>query len=83
MNSLAHTRDKIAMTKKHIHSMRDIIDVLGCCFWEQECLLLFDLLTGNELNFLKNFIDNQNETFTSQTGWENELEKYISLKEKK
>ncbi len=83
ISSLRHTCDKIAMIKKHISSIRDTVEVLGSCFWEQECLLLFDLFAKNELALLKNFIDNQNENYASQTGWENELKRYLSSKEKK
>ncbi len=52
MQECRFTSDKIAMIKSSVHSLRDLIDVLDTCIWDDEYVEVFKLLSQVELDIL-------------------------------
>ena len=52
MRSCRYTADKLAMLKRHVHSLRDYIEVIPECFEESEFGQAFALLSDAELSVL-------------------------------
>ena len=80
--------DKIAMIKRHIHSINDLVEVLNTCFWEEDSIEVFKLLSEPELALLFRHIDERKENYSDslelEYPWEGFFMKYIeSLEEKK
>lgn len=80
INSCRYITDKIFIFKQQIHSLRDCIEILNTCFWDNECIELYNALDKTELAvLLKYIIEKKNESpdWCSETGWEKQLIKYI------
>lgn len=79
ISSCRYVADKIALVKQNVHSLRDYFDILNICFWDEECLVLFDSLSHEELRHLRLALKQKQKKFpewTSETGWENYLMDY-------
>lgn len=80
ISSCRYVTDKIAMFKREVHSLRDCIEVLNICFWDDECIELFNVLDKTKLALLLNFIyqkQHESPDWRSESGWEKQLIKYI------
>lgn len=66
--------DKIALVKENVHSLRDMVEVLNVCFWEEEIIQLFKTFTDTEIIMLNQFVKGKLENWQSDTGWEKQLE---------
>lgn len=83
IRSCRYTSDKIAMFKQQVHSLSDCIEVLNCCFWDDESFSLYDALDKTELAVLINFISEKKKEMSdwcSESGWEKQLVKFIQEK---
>ncbi len=56
MAECRYTSDKLAMVKQYVHSLRDLMEVLNICFFENEYSLVFDLLSREELLALLGYL---------------------------
>ncbi|WP_411167793.1 DUF6179 domain-containing protein [Clostridium sp. MB05] len=70
--------DKIAIVKEEVHSLSDLVEVLGLCFWDDEALELFKTLSREEIYLLKNYLDSKSEGYISNSEWEIKFRDYIS-----
>lgn len=70
--------EKAALAKASVHSLRDMVEVLDACFWEQEGAALFALLGRAELALLYRFVQNRPMEKRSPSGWERALKAFIS-----
>lgn len=66
--------DKIVLVKENVHSLRDMVEVLNVCFWEEEIIQLFNTFTDIEIDMLNQFVKGKSENWQSDTGWEKQLE---------
>lgn len=64
------------MVKQKVHSISDMIEVLNVCFWDNECIQLFSILSKTELSLLFAFIQRQPSEWESATKWEKKLLNY-------
>ncbi|SFR76801.1 DUF6179 domain-containing protein [Anaeromicropila populeti] len=51
------TSDKTEMVKRYIHSLSDLKEILGECFWGEEFKEVLSLLSKEEISFLKKEIE--------------------------
>jgi len=70
MNDCRFVSDKISLVRREIHSLRDMVEVLNICFWEDERIALFDHLNIMEISLLVEFISTKGQEKQSETGWE-------------
>ncbi len=70
--------EKAALAKASVRSLRDMVEVLDVCFWEQESAALFALLGRAELALLYRFVQNRPTEKRSPSGWERALKVFIS-----
>lgn len=70
--------EKAALAKASVRSLRDMVEVLDACFWEQEGAALFALLGRAELVLLYRFVQNRPTEKRSPSGWERALKAFIS-----
>jgi hypothetical protein len=77
INDCRFISDKIAIVKEEIHSLRDLVEVLGVCFWEDEALELFKTLSEEEIYIIKGYLDNRNGAYDSDSEWEIKFRDYI------
>lgn len=59
LKNCRYISDKIAMIKKSIHSIRDLMDVLDTCIWENEYVEVFSLLNDIEKEYVYEQIENE------------------------
>lgn len=76
ISSCRFVSDKIAIVKREIHSLRDLIEVLNIGFWDDDCPALFDTLENSELALLLRFLYNRQPEWHSDSGWELQLLNY-------
>ena len=79
LTSCRHVSDKIALVRRHVFSLRDLSEVLGVCFWDEELNALFDALSPEELAQLRRFAARRRAAFPdwrSETGWEENIKEY-------
>lgn len=80
LHSCRFVSDKILIVKQQIHSLRDLAEVLNICFWDDECIALFDSLDSTEIALLLHFLyqkRNMCSSWQSESGWEMQLLNYI------
>lgn len=80
INSCRYLSDKIAIFKQEIHSLGDCIEVLNVCFWDDECIELFNVLDKEVLDILLDFLGQKYvelPDWHSESGWEQQLIKYV------
>jgi hypothetical protein len=77
INDCRFISDKIAIVKEEIHSLSDLVEVLGVCFWEDEALELFKTLSQEEIYIIKHYLDNKCEAYNSDSEWEIKFMDYI------
>jgi hypothetical protein len=80
ISTCRYVSDKIILVKQNVHSLRDYFEILNICFWDEECIALFDSLSDEELRQLRLAIkqkQSKSPEWTSETGWENYLIDYI------
>ncbi len=71
--------EKISLVKGKIHSLQDLVEVLGACFWEEESLALFRTLADTEIALLCDHIRDKRAfqpNWASDTRWEDRLLSY-------
>ncbi len=73
MQDCRYTTDKIAMVKRHIHSLGDLAEVLDICFFGDELTEVFQLLNKSEITALFNYLDNEDEK-----DWQKALKEYAA-----
>lgn len=81
IEELAKCRDadaKAALARESVRSLRDLVEVLDVCFWEQEGAALFKLLGRAELALLYRFVQNRPTEKRSPSGWERALKAFIA-----
>lgn len=71
------TSDKIELVEKHINSLGDLVEILNECFWDEELIMLFNSFDAAKLKLLDYYLNRNNNTFNSLTGWENIFLNYI------
>lgn len=72
--------DKIALAKREVHSLRDMVEVLNICFWSDEINALFDELSSTEISLLIEYINTKTQDWHSETGWETLISNYTKQK---
>lgn len=78
ISNCRHITDKITIVKRSIHSLRDLVEVLDICFWEEELTELFNAMEDSELAVLYNFVLNNSDTERSSiNNWESRFIQYI------
>ena len=80
ISSCRYISDKIAIFKQHVHSVRDCVEILNICFWDEEFIELYNALDKTELALLLNFIYQKQDAspdWCSESGWELQLIRYI------
>ncbi|MHC1723599.1 MAG: DUF6179 domain-containing protein [Aminipila sp.] len=70
--------DKISLVKENVHSLRDMIEVLNVCFWDDDLIQLFQTLSSIEIGLLNQFVLGKTTNWESDSGWEKQLEKFIN-----
>ncbi len=83
ISACRYVADKIIIVKQNVHSMRDYFEILNICFWDEECIALFDSLSSEELKHLRLALkqkQSKSPEWTSETGWENYLIDYVKGK---
>jgi len=81
MLSCRFLSDKIAIVKQQIHSLQDLVEVLNLCFWQDECIELFNTLNNIELAILLGFLYGKRAKaphWHSDSQWELQLTDYMS-----
>ncbi len=79
ISSCRYVSDKISLVKQNVRSLRDYIEILNISFWDEECMVLFDSLSKEELKYLRLALKQKQSKFpewTSESGWENYLMDY-------
>lgn len=69
--------DKIAIVKEEIKSVRDLVEILNECFWEDEALELFKTFSVEEIYLLKYYLYKKDEKYMSDSAWEITFKDYI------
>lgn len=77
MKDCRFTSDKIAMVREEVHSIRDLVEVLNECFWEDEALELFKALSKEEIYLIKYYLDSEDEEYISDSEWEIKFKDYL------
>ena len=80
ISSCRYVSDKIAIFKQQVHSLRDCIEILNSCFWNNDCVELYDALNKTEIAVLLNFINQKQDEspdWRSESAWEKQLIKYV------
>lgn len=80
LQSCRFMSDKILIVKQQVHSLRDLAEVLSICFWDDECIDLFDSLDSTEIALLLHFLHQKRKAYSSwqsESGWELQLLSYI------
>jgi hypothetical protein len=83
ISACRYVADKIILVKQNVHSLRDYFEILNICFWDEECIALFDSLSDEELKHLRLALkqkQRKSPEWTSETGWENYLMDYTKGK---
>lgn len=73
-------RERIQRVKNEVRSVRDLMEVLGNCFWGDECPAYFAELDAMETAVLLYACFSKKSLFpdwSSQSGWETELQDYV------
>lgn len=78
INNSGPASDKIKLVKQHIHSLRDMTEILNICFWEEEIMELLQSFSDTELVLLQEYVKNKPALWKSETGWEIQLENLIN-----
>jgi cell fate (sporulation/competence/biofilm development) regulator YlbF (YheA/YmcA/DUF963 family) len=68
--------DKIAMVKEYIHSMRDFVEVVNVCFYEEELYKLFDSLDDITIKTIDEVINFHEDDIKVSIKWKTEFQKY-------
>lgn len=80
INNCRYLSDKLKIFHQEIHSMSDCIEVLNICFWDKECIELFNTMNQTQLDLLIDFVhqkQNESPDWCSESDWEHQLIKYI------
>ena len=79
-----YVSDKIAIVKRAVKNLDDLTEILEECFWENEYLEVFPLLSDYELAMLRNRITEEQEygCVNNAGSWKMELLAYINNKRK-
>lgn len=80
-----YTTDKIAIIRREIHSLNDLMELLEVCFFEEEYHEVFQALSDTELSILKetiqkNMIQESIDGIHSLKTWQEKLISYSRLK---
>ena len=79
ITSCRNLSDKIVLVQRTVFSLRDLGELLGICFWDDEQDALFDVLGDDALAMLRHFVARRRSTYPdwfSETGWEERLDGY-------
>lgn len=79
ITSCRHVSDKIVLVQRTVFSLRDLAEILGICFWDDEQDAMFDMLGDDALVVLRHFAERRRSTYPdwrSETGWEERLDAY-------
>ncbi|MBL4935590.1 hypothetical protein JK636_07435 [Clostridium sp. YIM B02515] len=79
INDCRFISDKIAMVKEEIHSLRDLVEVLSVCFWDDEAFELFKTLSEEEIQIIKHYLDSKDKVYSSDSKWEIKFMDYIRM----
>lgn len=79
INDCRFISDKIAIIKEEVHSLSDLVEVLSVCFWEDEALEVFKILSGEEICIIKHYLDSKGELYSSDSEWEIKFMDYIRI----
>lgn len=82
INSCRFISEKIVLVEQKVHSLRDMVEVLNLCFWEEEIIELFNTFGDTEIMMLNQFVKSKSINWQSDTGWEKHLKKYINSTKK-
>lgn len=74
--------DKIVLVEQKVHSLRDMVEVLNICFWEEEIIELLNTFSDTQIMMLNQFVKSKSINWQSDTGWEKQLKKYINSTKK-
>ena len=84
MADCRYVSDKLAMVKRHIHSLRDLIEVLNICFFDNEYEQVFDLLSGAECLAMTGYLRKRKgdliDDRSQNAAWENAFLDYMKKK---
>ncbi len=82
MRSCRYTTDKLAMLRRHVHSLRDYIEIIPECFKESEFEQAFALLSEAELSLLVQVLrERRGDDLTEidKEGWEAALLRFTQV----
>jgi hypothetical protein len=83
MQECRYTKDKIALVKKSVHSLSDLVEILDACFYGRELEEVFALLSDMELSVLLNTISDLENSYSFYESdykeWQIALKKYKKL----
>lgn len=74
ISSCRYVTDKIALLKQNAKSLRDYVEILNICFWDDERTALIKTLDAAEIELLLLYIRRKRKRhpeWKSETGWEN------------
>ena len=73
--------DKAAALKREVRSLRDACEILSVCFYEDDSIAYYKMLSVDELALLLLYSGEKRLTepeWSSESGWEKNLEQYVS-----
>lgn len=76
ITSCRYVTDKITLLKQNAKSLRDYVEILNICFWDDECDALYQTLDEAEIELLLRYIRQKQKRrpeWRSETGWEKGL----------
>ena len=76
INECRFISDKIAIVRKEVKSIGDLVEILNVCFFGKETIELFKAFSKDELYLIKYYLDTRGEYF-SESKWEIELINYL------
>jgi hypothetical protein len=76
LRDLRDVREKAALVRQKVRSLRDLTEILNCCFWGGESTMLLDSFTENERAVIRQYIAEKKKAdpaWGSDSGWETSL----------
>ena len=82
MQDCRYLSDKLALLRRDVHNIQDLVEVLNNCFWADECQALYGRMQDLELALLlRHSRARERDEFSlwdEGSEWEKQLEQYVA-----
>ncbi|SMC85769.1 DUF6179 domain-containing protein [Papillibacter cinnamivorans] len=75
LSDCSSVSEKVDLVLRNVHSLRDLVEILNLCFWEDEPDEMLRSLDGDTLFLLRAYVLKKGPDWHSETGWETRLPK--------